>query len=155
MYVRSQGGDSLVIYDICLLPSPTLTPTQTQTSTSTNAPANSPPNPNCLSGFIYCVTAGPSFKSNNGLSIISGSNDASSAQVILSSNSSVNDLYLTVNKQTPNDLLTSNVKFPWEEGLNTAGEIYNFQSVSAFNGYPIHQLNNPVTIIVPYDPVRL
>ncbi len=108
---------------------------------------------NCRSGWKYCIQAGPN--RTGGGSIISGIGAADKQKVIVNKDSTVHDIYLSITKKISKDLVSEKIAFPWSQGFNTTGEIYNFQALSAFNGYPIPVFEKPVTVIVSYDPNRL
>lgn len=67
------------------------------------------------------------------------------------------DLVVKIDEKQPVQLLTETKKvpFPWEQGYNTVGEIYYFSATSAFNGYPVNELEAPATILLRYDPAKL
>lgn len=112
---------------------------------STSASTSSGPNPNIIPGWNSEIMQGPNFV---GLTHFISLRDA---QTLIPRNSVHDDISITISQISPDSLLASHVPFPWMQGLNTIGDIYNFRVVSAFNGYPIPQFDQPVIIILPYN----
>lgn len=127
-------------------PTPTSGPSNASTSNSSNT-SSSPPNPNVHPNWKYAVDAGPNYVGNT--HFISFGN----AQTLISRNAVHDDVSVTIKQTSFDDLLAAHIPFPWMQGLNTLGDVYDFSAVSAFNGYPILQFDQPVTIILPYDPL--
>lgn len=122
-------------------------------NTSSSGSSGTSADGNCKTGWKYCIQAGPN--RIGGATVISGKGEADNQKVILSNNSTPHDVFISINKQASKDLLSAKVHFPWSQGFNTVGDIYNFQALSAFNGYPLPTFEKPVTVIVSYDPAKL
>lgn len=67
------------------------------------------------------------------------------------------DVSVTIQHPTTNTLINQlqTNPFPWMQRLNTVSDIFHFNSVSAFNGYPVTHFNKPVTIVLSYNPNKL
>lgn len=106
---------------------------------------------NCPPGYTYCIDAGPNHKSDNGF--LENSTEAPGVSILVENNASHDDLHITIAKPDLMSLIEAETKitFPWAQGFNVAGEIYRIRTLSAFNGYPIPELDNPGIIILPYD----
>lgn len=126
---------------------------ETTTSGSSSSSQSSSQDLNCKSGWKYCIQAGPNRIGDT--TIINGTGEASNEIVLLRNDSTPYDIYVSISKNTPKDLLAAKVPFPWAQGFNTFGEIYNFQALSSFNGYPLPAFIKPVTVIISYDPKKL
>lgn len=112
-------------------------------------------NPNCIEGFVYCTQAGQHYQGTNNMVLSNSTTDSQDAKLIFSGNSTVNDVYVTINKVDPYILPENKIPLPWQHGFNTASDIFNFQPFYAFNGLSFPTFDNPVTIILKYDPSRL
>lgn len=77
--------------------------------------------------------------------------------MFIAKDASHDPLNVSVHHLTFTDLMNEPkpVPFPWSQGFNITGEVYDFKALSAFNGYPIGEFDKPVTIVVPYDPLML
>jgi CSLREA domain-containing protein len=119
------------------------------------APASSSPSSdaNQPSGFKYPISSGPNFVGTE--QFIQNTGSDQKVEAFMSKNTSHDDVYVAIQEQTPDSLLSKKISFPWDQGLNIVGKIYDFTSVSAFNGYPIWEFDNPATIILSYDPTLL
>lgn len=143
-------------------PTPLLAPTATEIPTSQNTSGNTStgsstgsPNPNMHPNWKEVVNAGPHLL---GLAqYIQGTGDAAGTAIFIPKDSVSLDLFMMIDRVADNTLLNQLVSnpFPWMEGLNTASEIYYFNAISAFNGYPVTQSLQPVSIVLPYYPERL
>jgi len=133
----------------------TVTFTATNTSSTSSTSSTSNANPNVHKYWSNAVSAGPNFVGipdfifNNSL----GQN----AMVLIGNDASTIDVAVTINKLSGNALihLLPIDPFPWMQGLNTVSDIYQFNSVSAFNGYAFNQYDKPVTVVLSYDPAML
>ena len=132
---------------------PSSSSSSTSSSSTSNSSSTSPPNPNALPGWSKPIMAGPHFVGTP--TFISGISDASNAQTFIGSTAVHDDINVSIQSTTPPNLASLTIPFPWSQGLNTAGEIFNYTVVSAFNGYPIQTFDSPVTIIIPYDPQKV
>lgn len=47
------------------------------------------------------------------------------------------------------------ISFPWSQGYNVASPIWKVDNYSAFNGYPIPELDSPGIIELNYNPELL
>lgn len=136
-----------------LTPIPTLTPTASSSTNSSSG--SSPPNPNAIAGWSKTIMAGPHFIGTS--SFLSGGSGKSTAQTFINTDAIHDDVFVTITKIQPSDLVLplTMIPFPWSQGLNIGGDIFYFSVVSAFNGYPIPKFDKSVTVILPYDPVKL
>ncbi|KKQ91875.1 MAG: FG-GAP repeat protein [Microgenomates group bacterium GW2011_GWC1_39_7b] len=108
---------------------------------------------NCKADYKYCINAGPNYTKNT--SILQTFVNNSWAGTIIPSYSSHDDMYVTIKRQGLKDLDTSNIPYPWSQGLNTYSDIFKISSVSAFNGFPINKTDKPFTVQLPYDKTKL
>lgn len=125
------------------------------TAASNTNSNNGEPDPNIRSGWKYRITAGPHYIGIN--NFIRGTLESSKAMTFISNTAHHDDMFVNINQHSPNFLTKQliPIPFPWQQGLNVAGEIYDFKAVSAFNGYSINEFDNPVTVVIPYDPSKL
>lgn len=126
----------------------------TGTGASVSTPSSGAANPNCLTGWAYCIMAGAKMI---GLTGFLNGGDASGALTYIGKEAHHFDTYITIRKRTPAELLAAVPKpipFPWSQGLNTAGEIYEYRAYSAFNGFPVPAFDHPVTVVLPYDATK-
>lgn len=133
----------------------TATPTPTpipQTSSSGNSSST---NPNVLSGWSDSIMAGPHYVGT--VSFIQGESTAHDAETFIGSNAIHDDINVSIQKRTLGELESNSppIPFPWSQGLNIASDLYDFTVVTAFNGYPLASFDNPVTIILPFNPSLL
>jgi putative esterase len=140
-------------------PSPTTTPTNSSNSSgssSNSSGSTSPPaNPNAHPNWAHTVDAGPNYVGTN--HFITNSSLGQSAAAFIGNNATTMDISLTI-EQLAGDALINELPvnpFPWIQGLNTVSEIFHFNAVSAFNGYLANHFNEPVTVVLPYDPAKL
>lgn len=130
-------------------------PSSVSGSSSSSSSSSGPSyGPNNRKGWSKEIMAGPSYV---GLAhFISGEGEAGEAKTFINENAPYDDLYVSINKVTPLQLLLDkSVVYPWSQGFNTVSEIYDFSAVSSFNGYPELSFKKPVTVVVPYDFKRL
>lgn len=113
-------------------------------SPSTGSSGNS--DPNCLWNFKYCITSGPHHQGSNSFLTDQG------ASIFSADTTHHDDLYIQLFKRSTDYLSnqTPKVPYPWEQGLNTASDIFEVKVLSAFNGYPVTPLDNPATLTLPY-----
>lgn len=119
-----------------------------------SATALSISNKNFPSNYAYSISFGPHYEGEQSV-VISGTLESSNAQVIANTDASVHDIHITIDHESPKKLVEDNIKLPWQQGFNIAGEIFHFTSLSAFNGYPINQFDKPVIISIPYNPEKI
>jgi len=140
-----------------LFPSPTPSPLAANASTSSTTASSSVSgagaNPNCIGGWAYCVDSGPHYAGQ--LHTIIGSRDAWKAKTLIMNTATNDDVHVVISALPPEDLTSQKIPIPWTEGFNVVSNIYDFQALSAFNGYPILSFTNPVTIILPYTDTYL
>lgn len=149
MTVDQAGNSSSVISQTYTFPISTPT---SSTNTSSNSSSSNTTNQNIHIGWSREIMAGPQYIGTS--HFINGEGNA---MTFVANNASHNDLFINIFLRKPEELLKINkqTKYPWMQGLNTASEIYDFQALAAFNGYPIQTFDSPVTIILPYDQSRL
>lgn len=109
-------------------------------------------NPNCIPGFVYCTEAGQHYIGTNNIYYGRSETGAQDEAIIFSGNSTINDVYVTIDKVDPYSLSANNIPLPWQQGYNTVSDIFKFQSFYAFNGLSLFSFDNPVTILLKYDP---
>jgi hypothetical protein len=113
--------------------------------------------PNVRPDFVKSITAGPNRVGTPNWVVSSESDNV--AKAYLTNDVYKDDVHLDIASSTQNDLQNTKPKripFPWEQGLNTASDIYwKFDISSAFNGYPIPKLTKSGTLILTYDPTKL
>lgn len=137
---------------------PSLTTVTNVPQSRINTNEDSLPNPNCISGWKYCIQFG---NQHTGLpSFIHQSKDGNNAQIYIDKNTHHDDTYVKIEHKPINSLLSSDptipsIPFPWMQGYNIASPIWNFDIVSAFNGYTIPELDNPAIVVLNYDPSML
>lgn len=127
--------------------------TTTSTTHATSSSNHVTPNANCHSGWVYCIDSGPKFIGL--LSYISGTGEAFNALTFISNLAAPFDVHVVITELHPSDLLNDSIPFPWQQGFDSSNNFYQFQALSAFNGYPLLQFNSPVTIVLPYNQSRL
>ncbi|MCX7996207.1 MAG: cellulase family glycosylhydrolase [Patescibacteria group bacterium] len=138
---------SVVAAVISLSPEGSYLPDQPAQDEKGQRPANCPEN------FRYCSHLGPHALSN-GTGFVSGSEETESVQVFIPRSATPHDLHVLFSRVHPWELSLNtmeSIPLPWSQGLNTAGEIYNIQVVSAFNGYPIVEFAEPGIVMIPFD----
>lgn len=157
-------------------PTPTPTRTPTPTPTPTSAPTNTPSptstqttssnnsstsNSNrdeasCPKGYTLCPNAGPITQSTQTIES-EGLLNSKSAKMLVQRDASSMDLKIRIHHDVVSSIFNklATLPLPWQQGFNTVGEVYNYSAVAAFNGYPVTQLDKPVTLILPYDPNKL
>ena len=131
--------------------SPTPTPTPTSAPSDTISSQASIYNPEWPSDLKYCSHSGPA--TIQSIHIVSGSSVLGNAMTMVSSDASVHDVHIKIDQQSTQSLENENISLP-EQQFQRVGEIFNYKSLSAFNGYPIEKFDKPVTIILPYDPFK-
>lgn len=138
------------------IPAATGTPTPTVSPTTTPVPGGSSSstvsNPNKKDGWKYEIMSGPNFVGV--VTFLKGAAGtlAENAQALINRDAHHDDLNVQIKQVNLNEFTYA---FPWSQGFNTVSEIYEFSALSAFNGYPDNDFDNPVTIILPYDPLKL
>lgn len=108
---------------------------------------------NCPENFRFCSDFGPNAMPD-GTGFVSGRGETESVQVFIPSSATPHDLHVRFSKMHPSELssgVANTIPFPWSQGLNTAGEIYNIEVLSAFNGYPIVEFSEPGIVIIPFE----
>jgi hypothetical protein len=121
-------------------------------TTSNNSSVSS--SPNSKSGWSYPVIAGPNHVGIT--SFIMGRGTAGDAMAYIPDNAHHDDIYLTIDEVSLNDLSNRRkIPFPWSQGWNLVGDIYNFNAVSSFNGFPIPQFDHPAMVVLPYNLAKL
>lgn len=131
--------------------SPILTPVTNTPAPSTNTATNSNTPPNCPAGYVYCIDAGPNQKTDS--AFVSNSLSAPGISVFIGKEASKDDVHVVMSEPSLDSLTQREepVPFPWAQCLNVGSEIVEIKTLSAFNGYPILTLDQPGTIILPYD----
>lgn len=164
--VPQEGAPDIGVYEKQAppaTPTPTSIPTPTATAVSptpgaqvqntrTNKPAQRASN--CPEHFKYCSDIGPNSKQTSS-GFITGTGETGEVQVYIPKAATPHDLHIEFKKVNILDMFSNPkeiVPFPWMQGYNTAGEIYQINVLSAFNGYPIIDFNAPGVVIVPFDP---
>jgi hypothetical protein len=128
---------------------------QAPSNASGNNSSSSTPDPNLPPGYYSTIMVGPHHLGPNGY--IDGQGSAGGAMTLFPSGSVHDDLTIAITDVDPRDLVNvlPRVPFPWAQGINTAGELYKFQSTAAWNGMLIQTFDKPVTVLLPYDPARV
>lgn len=121
-------------------------------STTTTTTASSSSDSSSFAGWTYPILAGPHHSGEP--NFVHGIDTAGSAMFFATNLAHHDDLYVEIHLRTPTDLATQHIPFPWAQGFNTAGPIYQFQAFSSFNGYPITTFDSPVSIFVPFTKPR-
>lgn len=108
-------------------------------------------------GFQETVMAGPSAAP---VSVVSGGGEAAKAVTIISSTAHHFDVHIDINKISPESLNVTQTnstlpKNPKSQMLKQAGDIFEFNAVSSFNGYKAGAFDKPVTVQIPYNPELL
>lgn len=137
------------MYDL-LFPSVT---SSSPTSSAASSNSGGGPAPNCLTGWKYCIDAGPQYLGD--FHVIAGSGNAWRGKALVSSTATKDDVHVVISTVSPQELTTQAIPIPWTKGFTVVSNIYNFQAFSAFNGYPIPSFSFPVTIILPYTDTYL
>lgn len=99
--------------------------------------------------WVYDIDAGPHFTGTS--NFIAGAGDAGNALTFIGNNATHDDIHVLILKNPPLGIIPS----PSLQGVTILGDIYQYQALSSFNGYPITSFDNPVTIILPYDPAKI
>lgn len=131
-------------------------PTSSSTSiisSSVSSNSDSTRSENCLQGYKLCISAGPnlSIKTN----FISDTEGGNKAVAYISKVTHHDDINLTINKVSEATLKSRNIKLPNTQNLNNIGDIYLFEALSAFNGCPIYEFDNPATVMLSYNKQKL
>jgi hypothetical protein len=129
-------------------PSAPSSPSSSSSSSSSSSGGSS----TCLQNYKYCPNTGPLLGS---MQVISSDNNL--AKLLLSPKTGDMELLISIEQQKFGllSLLFPKIPYPWQQGYNTASEIYNYSAVSAFNGYPVLHLPRPATAIISYDPKKI
>ncbi len=156
----SNSGDNVSIAKGELLID--LAPLSTTTApaqTSSQTVSSSGPDPNIKSGWKKKIVAGPHHIGTAKIITAANASSLSSipAGVFIEDTATHIDVDVSIQKQDIASLPTqpSPIPFPWQQGLNIAGDVYQYNALSSFNGYPVNQFDKPVTIILSYDPQQL
>lgn len=127
-------------------------------SVVSNTSSNSSPDSQswCGNNYAHCPNAGPLTQGIQLITSVLG--NTSDGNLLIEPLPGSMDLVVSINKSDPFSLLTSSrsvIPVPWQQGLNTVGEIFKFSALSAFNGYQVATLDHPAIIMMHYDPARL
>jgi len=139
-------------------PSPTPTPSPVIQSTSSSAEGGGVGGgEKCPSGWVRCISVGPSLKSAESGVWTSAIKNPRQASLFAHNDIANMDVFLTIEglSQAAFNQIYPQFQLPWQQGWNVVGDIYNFSAVSAFNGYGVRNLNKPVIIQLAYDKDRL
>lgn len=135
-------------------PTPTAIPATSSQVTASSGSTTSSSDPNFPPGYFSLIMAGPHLQGANAGKFIHGD---SGAETFIPNDSLHDDATIAINRALPQDLSQASpvIPYPWMQGINTAGDIFNFQITAAFNGMKIQKFDNPVIIVLPYDQLRL
>lgn len=123
------------------------------TSSSSSSNGSGEPDVNFPPGWAYHIDFGPHYIGQQ--NFIYGQGDAHTAGTFVNTTQSSNDVAVHISTLNTWQMIFQLMPFPWMNKINTVSEVYDFQGLSAFNGYPIPQFDLPATIILPYNPALL
>ncbi|MDO8488384.1 MAG: DUF2341 domain-containing protein [bacterium] len=118
-------------------------------ASSSSSSSSSPADPNSRPGWSKTIMVGPN---RIGSATFIGN---SNILLFVSNDASKDDLHVSFNKPSLQELSLQGVSFPWSQGLNVASDIYEVSAVSAFNGFPILTTDKPFIIQMSYDPIKV
>ena len=146
---NAAGGAADTYIDIPALSNPTPATSSTSSSSASSSDYR------CKDGWARCINMGPALPWQ--ATIISGNGRADKVMLIALPGSSAHNLNVSIDRLELTQLIepSRRVPFPWQQGLNTVSDVFEIKSVAALNGLVIKKLEHPVTLVVPYDPIRL